>query len=233
MVSLSRTLLMACALVSGPVTGATAADFRFPPEPVVAVPSAIPVPDYNTWYLRGDVGFSFNEEPDLSQAGVPFFGVDLDDSWSIGGGFGYNFRDNIRGDVTVDHRFEADLVGTNASTAAVSRTSLVSTVVLANLYYDFSDWNNFTPYLGGGVGLSYNEIDVQTGTTIADKSVSLAAAAMAGLSYHFGNEWMLDAGYRFLYLGDAKTKSTATASSLNIDDIYSHELRVGFRYELN
>ncbi len=230
---LSRTILLACALVTGSVTGAAAADFRFPPEPVTAVPSAIAIPDYsNLWYFRGDVGYSVNEDPDLSLASTSFNNEKMDESWSIGAGFGYNFTDNIRGDLTLDHRFEADVTGTNSLTAARSTATLASTVGLANLYYDFRDREHFAPYLGGGIGWSYNEMDGQTGAASSDESFELALAAMAGFSYRLDDGWLFDAGYRFLYLGGAQTGSTATAGALSMDDIYAHELRLGFRYEL-
>ncbi len=231
--SLSRIFLLACALVFGSVTVAAAADFRFPPEPVTSVPSAIAIPDYsNLWYLRGDVGYSINEDPDISLSGTSFTGEEIDESWSIGAGFGYNFTDNIRGDLTLDHRFEMDVTGTNPLTSAQSAATLASTVGLANLYYDFQDREEFAPYLGAGIGWTYNEMDGQTGAATQDESFELALAAMAGFSYRLGGEWLFDAGYRFLYLGGAQTGSTATAGALSIDDIYAHELRIGFRYEL-
>lgn len=230
---MGRTLLLACALVAGPVSGAAAADFRFPPEPVTAVPSAIAIPEYsNLWYLRGDLGFSVNEDPELSLTGTPFNSEEIDESWSLGAGFGYNFNDKIRGDLTLDYRFGADVTGINSVTAARSAVELSSTVGLANLYYDFFDRERFAPYLGGGIGFSYNETDVQNGAFSDDENFELALAAMAGFSYRLNHGWLLDAGYRFLYLGEAGTESTAAAGALKIDDIYAHEVRIGFRYEL-
>ena len=54
---------------------------------------------------------------------------------------------------------------------------------------------------------------------------------MAGFSYRLSSWWMFDAGYRYLFLGDAKTQPPGTANSLQIDDIRAHELRFGVRYE--
>jgi opacity protein-like surface antigen len=229
----SRTLLVACALVAGPVTGAAAADFRYPPEPVVAVPSAVPIPDYSAWYLRGDIGFAFNEDPDMSRSGTAFTGTGMDDSWSIGGGIGYNFRDNIRGDVTIDHRIVTDVTGTNPVTAIRSVAELSSTVTLANLYYDIRGRDHFSPYVGVGLGFTLNEMEEKNGVTLDDDNIDLAGALMAGFSYRLRDGWLFDAGYRFLYLGEAQTESTATIGALGVEEIYSHELRIGFRYELH
>lgn len=230
--SFSRTLLVACALVAGPGTG-VAGQLSFPPQPVVPVPAAVPIPDYSPWYLRGDIGFALNEDPDISRAAATFSGAEMDESWSFGAGLGYNFGDNLRGDITVDHRFEADLNSIDPATGAANRTTLASTVILANLYYDFRDRNHFTPYVGLGLGVTNNELDEQSGATASDFSFDLAAAAMAGFSYRLRNEWTFDAGYRFLYLGEAQTEAIGATNALSVDDIYSHELRIGFRYDLN
>ncbi len=233
MATWSRTLLVACALVAGPVTGAAAADFRYPPSPVVAVPSAVAIPDYSAWYLRGDIGFAFNEDPDMSRSGTAFTGTGMDDNWSIGGGIGYYFRDNIRGDVTIEHRLDADVTGTNPVTATRSVAELNSTVGLANLYYDFRGRDHFSPYVGAGLGFTLNEMNEVNGATLEDDNIDLAAALMAGFSYRLREGWLFDAGYRLLYLGEAQTESTAATGALGVEDIYSHELRIGFRYELN
>ena len=233
MATWSRTLLVACALVAGPVTGAAAADFRYPPSPVVAVPSAVAIPDYSAWYLRGDIGYAFNEDPDMSRSGTAFTGTGMDDNWSIGGGIGYYFRDNIRGDVTIEHRLDADVTGTNPVTATRSVAELNSTVGLANLYYDFRGRDHFSPYVGAGLGFTLNEMNEVNGATLEDDNIDLAAALMAGFSYRLREGWLFDAGYRLLYLGEAQTESTAAIGALGVEDIYSHELRIGFRYELN
>jgi opacity protein-like surface antigen len=229
----SRTLFAACALIAGPITGAVAADFRFPPAPVVQVPEPIPIPDYSAWYLRGDIGYAFNEDPDLSFAGVSLSRSEMDDTWSLGVGLGYNFQDNIRGDITLDYRFKTDLHGISPGTGTPRAAELSSTVTLANLYYDFRGRDHFSPYIGAGLGFTFNETNAQTGTIGGDDSFDLAAAAMAGISYRMDNQWLFDAGYRFLYLGEAQTGSSGAIGALSIDDIYSHELRIGFRYELN
>ena len=229
--TLSRVILLACTLIAGSLTGAAAADFRFPPEPVAQIPNPIAIPDYsNLWYLRGDVGYSLNEDPDVSAGATDLTGTEMDESWSIGAGFGYNFTDNVRGDITLDHRFETDVTGVTAG--ATTTVALASTVLLANVYYDFRDREHLSPYLGAGIGFTFNDTDAETVAAAEEETVDLALAAMAGFSYRLDNDWLFDAGYRFLYLGDAKTNATTTTGGISIDDIYAHELRIGFRYEL-
>lgn len=233
-----HTLALSCLLTALPVTVTQAADFRFPPEPVVPVPSPIPIPDYNTWYFRGDIGWAFHKDPDWSQTGFAFTNPEIDDTWTIGGGFGYVFRDKIRGDITVDHRFDTEMTAAD-TTGSAHRSDLSSTVWLANLYYDVMGRQRISPYVGFGLGIAFNETDthtvwtggVQTAASGGNNSTEFAYAAMAGISYRLRDSWMLDAGYRYLNIGDVKTDNSATLTSLQVDDISAHELRIGFRYE--
>ena len=220
------SLAVAALIAAGSATAAQAQKFQYPPAPVTPFPAAIAIPDYSAWYLRGDIAWSLYGDPDMSQSGVSFSGEDIDDTFSLGGGLGYYFSDNIRGDITVDYRFEADVSGTNSQTGARLDTNLASTSFLANMYYDFGDRDGITPYIGAGIGFSYND-------TSSDSNVDFAAGAMAGLSFSIHDSLKFDAGYRFLYPGDAETAASGTVAASSIDDIYAHELRVGFRYELN
>lgn len=221
---LQRICAAAAAFALLPFASAHAGgDFRFPPEPVVAVPSAIAVAEYPTWYLRGDVSWTFAEDFDLNQNGSAINNPDAEDIISLGGGLGYFFSDTVRGDVTGEHRFDATVTGTNVTNGTLVSTELSSTVVLANLYYDVNGRDDFSPYIGGGLGISFNDA-ANTG----DARTDFAAAAMAGVTYRFRDNMSLDAGYRFLYLGEARID---TAVPTTVDDIMEHELRIGVRYE--
>lgn len=236
MAFLRRSIFAACLLVAGTATSAVAGgSFGYPVEPVVPVPAPIPIPDYgNSFYLRGDFGWALHENPDIGVPGLGYSNDDLDDTWSLGVGFGYNFRDNFRGDITLDYRFDAEASATDAG-GDTHRADLSSIVGLVNVYYDFRGRDRFTPYVGGGIGVTFNETDdhtVSTGGTSSGKGTTeFAAALMAGFSYRMNSWWMFDAGYRYLFLGDAETKSSGATGKLLIDDIRAHELRVGVRYE--
>lgn len=240
MAILGRKILVACALLVAPVTGAAAADFKVPPEPVIPVPAPIPIPDYSGgWYLRGDAAWSFNEDPEVHQAGVAFSNESIDDSLTLGGGFGHNFRDKIRGDITLDYRLDADVKATDPGSGSRHNAQVSSTVALVNVYYDVLGRERVTPYIGTGIGFSYNETDGQTitfdgevtGVTGGHSNTDFAFAAMAGFSYRLRDGWLFDAGYRFLYLGDVQTGSSDIIDELRINDLKAHELRFGVRYE--
>ncbi|MDA7947246.1 MAG: outer membrane beta-barrel protein [Hyphomicrobiaceae bacterium] len=239
---LRHSTALAGALIISSLASAEAADFSFPPQPVVSVPTAVPVPEYNNgWYVRGDIAYGLQEDPDLRQGGANFNNEKLDDTWGFGAGFGYIFDEHFRADVTVDYRINADVQGVNTATGDLYETKVQNTVVLANFYYDVKSRDGFTPYIGAGLGFSHNETDTlrvfagptQIGIVDGEGETALAAAAMAGFSYHLDGGWLFDAGYRYLYMGDAKTGSTGAGvtNQLGIDDITAHEFRFGLRYE--
>lgn len=230
-----RLIFTACLLIAGGATSALAGGFGSS-SAAIQVPAPIPIPDYaNTFYLRGDFGWALYETPDIGDATGSFTSDHLGDDFSMGAGFGYNFRDNIRGDITVDYRSEADVSAWDPVLSATHRTNLSTVAVLANVYFDLQGRHGLTPYIGGGIGLAYNETEAHTistgGGTGSHGQAEFAAALMAGFSYRMSDQWLLDAGYRYLYLGEAKSKSSTAPNNLLIDDISAHELRAGVRYE--
>ena len=149
------------------------------------------------WYLRGDIGVSFDDGPTVSLSlpiAVPPAGVsgqpipaetgpnahttDFDGTL----GFGYRFNDYIRLDATWDYRTGPganrsttvvcpyDLHGESTQTTpsylvgylyntsdtcdGVMNVQQHTNTFLANAYVDLGTWSGFTPYLGGGLGLS-------------------------------------------------------------------------------
>jgi len=193
----------------------------------------------------------------------------LDNTWTLGLGIGRYFTPNLRGDITWDYRFESDVRGftLDGPYPGDRRFSLASNVILANIYYDFRRDGHITPYIGAGIGAARHashagEIiptpcgcaaDIEDGNTW-----SFAAALMAGVSINLGRDsgywgsvkdapvaaaapgrWHLDAGYRFLYLGDAHTGPVTASTGPGpviggdkVKDIAAHELRLGLRYDI-
>ena len=209
------------------------------------------------WYLRGDLGYAVHSDPNLTADGG-FEGTDssIDDTWTVGGGIGLYLSSNLRGDITVDYRNDATVEGTFDDLPAGFEThgvaDLSSTVVLANLYYDIDLRSRFTPYIGLGLGVAHNKTTAGsvsddcacgfTGVTIAGASKwSVAGALMGGFSVAMRDRLHLDAGYRYLYLGEAHTglitgtdaaALPATAGDPVVKDLWAHEFRVGLRYDI-
>lgn len=212
-----------------------AADILQPPP----LPAA-PVVDVGSgFYLRGDVGVGILNTGDFRQreldtSGGLFLRRDIDDTFFVGVGAGYQFNSWFRADVTGEYR-----AGTNfnavdqyrftcpfqaGSCGAVGQTinrnniwngSLSSVVVLANAYVDLGTWHGITPFIGGGVGGAYNRVygvyDFDPsdlgggGITSSNSDVNFAWAIHAGLAYDVSPNFKVELAYRYLNLGDVES----------------------------
>jgi opacity protein-like surface antigen len=120
---------------------------------------------------------------------------------------------------------------------------------MANGYYDFASFSGITPYVGAGIGASYNTIshfrdvnEINGGIAYADDNSewNLAWALHAGLGFQATERMMIDFGYSFVSLGDASTgRLTNVDPAFDVDndgiefnDIYSHDFKLGVRYSL-
>lgn len=237
MLSTRKALLLGAALVLGSAQGASAADL-YGGGSIKDAPIMEPMPAASSgWYLRVDGGRTWYTEPTVNVTDFTVTNENMDSTWSLGGGIGYYFGRGFRGDITVDHVFDADVTGSLIDSCGCAfgdaKTTFDSTVVLANLYYDFNRGGRFTPYIGAGIGFARNHASsgtvVQGCECVAEfdggSQTSFAAAAMAGISWKIrggettylggikdgpvavnsGRGLYLDVGYRFLYLGDVKT----------------------------
>jgi opacity protein-like surface antigen len=271
-------LVVGAALIVGTLGSAQAADlnsrggglkdFQYAPMAAEASPR---------WYFRVDGSYAGYDKPSmvLNMDGFQqeLTQPEIQSGWGLGGGVGMYFSKNVRGDLTYTHFFHRDasgrfnvdvpggcadpcgnpVAGYTANVRGVN--SLRSDVLLANVYYDFDMRSHFTPYIGLGLGGVHHSLkqgslsgDGVTGTIEKGEGWSAAGALMAGFSVALRQNLHLDAGYRFLYLGDVATGATiinrpthaADATPIKmpiakdplIEDIHSHEVRFGLRYDL-
>jgi len=242
--NLKKTLFGAALAVS--MSGAAfAADI-----PVIEhTPEVIPAEVGSGWYLRGDIGYSFNITPNQVYGGTPFSGVRVNDSWTAGIGFGYKATDNFRADLTIDYLSKYSKRGRfpcNLCTGSFSseRGSISAWTFLANAYYDIGTWKGFTPYIGVGGGAAYVSLGRHLGINPGQPNNSfassgkwnLAFALMAGGSYELSDNLLIDAGYRYLWLGNTATGLDPTGSvpgKVAYKDLGAHQIRVGMRYMLD
>jgi opacity protein-like surface antigen len=124
---------------------------------------------------------------------------------------------------------------------------------LANGYWDIGTWYGFTPYIGAGIGMSRLQVTQDTNwymsnglpyhvttdgfyynwdTSRDTVRYQFAWAAMAGLSYQICPGLFIDAGYRYVNLGNilVQNRTTGVQSAKTID---AHEARIGLRYMID
>jgi opacity protein-like surface antigen len=239
-------------MLAGSVVGAHAADLN---GSLKDYAPAMPRHSPASWYLRGDLGYAWHGQPTIKEHTTSEWDLvqtRIEETWSLGAGLGRYFGAHLRGDLTIEHRFKADVRGLNADPTAPipgeRKFDLSSWVGLANVYYDFGNRSHFTPYLGVGMGFAHNKSHrgsiESAGSTIGEidgkSTTQLAAAFMAGFSHELRSGFHVDAGYRFLYLGKAETgavRSTIGVPTViedpTVTDLHAHELRVGVRYDFS
>lgn len=192
------------------------------------------------WYLRGDVGYRWNNVDSVSNIDPPpgIRSGDLDKSWLVGAGVGYKW-DWFRTDLTVDYGTRADFNG-DSGIRVNDHTANIDTVTgLLNVYGDLGTWYGFTPYLGVGVGFAHlqaaNFRVASAGGNGGDSegSWNFAWAYMAGISYRMMGNYHIDLGYRHVNMGDVKTGIDDFGNQLTFKKVSSDEVRLGFRYVLD
>ncbi|MBB4303023.1 opacity protein-like surface antigen [Rhodobium orientis] len=239
--SLKKTILSTCAAMLLSST-AFAADLLEPPI-IEHTPEVIPVEVGAGWYLRGDIGYAVMQAPDAYWNNTNFHGESLDNTWTGGVGFGYDFTEYFRSDITFDYHGNAEFRARTRCAPGCGttreRTTLDAWTIMLNGYLDVGTWQGFTPYIGAGIGTSYIKTDNVVGHNPVppasrfegNEQWNLSAAAMAGASFEVAPGLMVDAGYRYLWMGDAISgNARGFRGKVHFEDVAAHDIRVGLRY---
>lgn len=245
---------------------AFAADMPIAAPPPMYAPPAPPA-DFGGWYLRGDIGMTNQSAKRIDSATAAAFpttttGLGFDSSPLFGLGVGYRFNNWFRGDVTGQYRGKATLHGSdtvllgpgdiNVNNYSGSKSEWV---VMANAYVDLGTWWCITPFIGAGVGGSYNKLTgfrddgVRYTGGVLSNSVTyfdtngkwnFAWAAHAGLAYKVNPGFTVELAYSYMNLGDAAPGnfrafdgSISGTSTIKVKDITSHDIKLGVRWDLN
>ncbi|WP_349435706.1 outer membrane protein [Pararhizobium sp. A13] len=211
------------------------------------------------WYLRGDAGFS---QKNLRGAHYfqgsnsnleDFDSAEVDNSYLLGVGVGYQINQYLRTDVTLDYLGKSDFHGSTSGSCGVA-VSCVSTDVssmsawslMANAYVDFWSYGSFTAYAGGGLGgtkvnwrnLRNTSCDT-TDPTNCDPTVEhdgedpwrFTYALMLGASIDLTCALKADVGYRYRRVEGGDMFGFASNGGPGYDKGFDlHEGRAGLRY---
>jgi opacity protein-like surface antigen len=249
----TRLLAAAAATVLFAMPAAHAADLpvapAFQPAPVEA----------SGWYLRGDIGMSSQQLSDMHQrfqdVTTESFTVtnnNFDSAPFVGIGVGYTVNSWLRTDVTLEYRGRANmnLMQTgNQGTFDTYHGNKSEITGLWNVYADLGTWWCFTPFVGAGVGFSYNRIEdfydvnpLTNGLAVADgvgSKWNLAWALYAGVAYQVTPTFAIELAYRYINLGDAQSgyfhnavpAFSVAPGPFEFKNITSNDLKVGFRWQ--
>ena len=191
-----------------------------------------PIPEFSGWYLRGEIGMTNQNlgsltNPDPNAQNFSSAGMGFDSATMWGGGIGYQVNDWLRFDAAGEYRGRANfhgsqyLSGPGFALADNYSGSKSESVFLVNAYIDLGTWWYITPFIGAGIGASYNRISsfrddgVNTQFGVAQPaSVTYATDAgkwnlawdlTAGLAYRVTPGLTLELSYRYINLGSATT----------------------------
>lgn len=140
-------------------------------------------------------------------------GSGWDSAMGIGGGLavGYDFWEKL----TIPFRFEAEyMVRSTPHMKADSKSfrAFAPQTAFANLYFDFHNETDFTPYVGGGVGAAF-----------VGPENNFAWNIGGGVSYDINENWKASLGYRFVSFGKMEDNHCKGL-------LYGHEALLGIRY---
>lgn len=239
------------------VGAANAADLYQPqPAPIQDAPE-VTVQEASGWYLRGDIGYSFNHlrGAEYFQGSnsnlVDFDHASIKDSLILGGGVGYQINNYLRTDVTFDYLDRAKFNGgtTGYCSGVLCHSSDKSDMraysIMANAYVDLGTYGYVTPYVGAGIGGSYVKWSKLRNTICDDSSVDgcyetdhdgggkwrLTYALMAGATIDVTCNLKADIGYRYRHIaGGDMFGYNANGGPGRDKGFDSHEARIGARY---
>lgn len=193
-------------------------------------------------YIRGDVGYSFSGDPDVTWPVTdPVSGdfitdkvttLGMENTWLIEGGVGCGsgsrgFRGEIVAGYHGDRKFDGEPGPWNPTGPAPDNdplhTNVTSYTLMVNGYKDLGNFGGFTPYLGAGVGIAYNIVDdvyftqnpALVNRIAGDRDIAFAWSLMAGVGYQLSHNTVLDIGYRYLDMGKATSERTDSAGFIN------------------
>jgi opacity protein-like surface antigen len=261
-------LLLLGASFAATAAPALAADIIEEPPVVISQPDPVPVVEAaGGWYIRGDVGYALNDELEGEYVtyGAPIGGSntiagELDNSFSFGGGIGYQVTKHLRADLTADYfssaEFNGSTVGGPCLIATVSVPNCISTdtssysalSVMANAYVDIGTYGRVTPYVGAGIGvthikwdqLSNSECDAANPASCnpvitheGGKGWRATGAVMVGASIDVTCNVKADVGYRYKRVeGGRMFEFAGFGGPGDHKALNSHEARIGLRYAI-
>lgn len=180
----------------------------------------------------------------------------------IGIGYKFNtwLRADITGDYRGAAAFDARSSRTGYTEGySVDRGKIQSSTLLLNGYIDLGTWSGITPYVGAGIGVAQNRFGSYSAQVVcltaacgdptpgasyplgpqarsyvpSGTRTNLAWAVMAGASMELMPGVLIDAGYRYVSLGEARTRLDSFGVGTRTKDLSAHEVRLGIRYVID
>ncbi len=172
--------------------------------------------------------------------GVSGFDIADHSQFGVGGALAAGFDLWAQHSIPVRTEIEMALRSNSSKEWSTSKGSVKGTwnnsTLMANVFYDFHNDTQFTPYVGGGLGLAFNYAgyDVKHGNdhfSMSEHSTSFAWNVGLGAAYNFNENFAVDAQYRFVGLGHTEPSSTVKGERYEVGTRpYNNEFALGLRF---
>jgi len=168
------------------------------------------------------MGMSMSDGYAVMQAGFGFGQKDYKESGVFAVGGGYHLNQYLQSDMTVGLRAWGSLEQKNHE-----ELDSWSIPALVNLYASMP-YKNMSIYGMGGIGAAYNMVDSNR-TIKGDDKLNFAWTVGGGIGYRLTPCWNLDLGYRYVDLGEGRSKFKDGSGRMK-QNMRSHDILLSARY---
>lgn len=208
---LPKLASIGAAVLVFPLT-AQAADLDPPSEPVAAK-------DVLGIYASVFGGANFLQDSDFTN-GITNVAVDFNTGFNVGGAIGYKWNNLNLGFVTPRTElefsyFDNGVGGINfsgngpAAEAVISGSDVSAFTLFTNLYFDYDNDSRITPYVGGGIGVAFTDLNIAynaANLNLSDSDTNFA--------WHVGAGASIDVTDSLSFFADARYQQIVNASSV-------------------
>jgi opacity protein-like surface antigen len=163
---------------------------------------------------------------------------DPDGEFALGLVLGARVAPNFRAEVELSY-VNSDVDGTELTFLVPFSTDatgdLSSTSLLLNAWYDFETNSSWRPYVGGGIG--YTNVDADVDATegpanFNDSDGGFSYQIGFGVTFPVGQSGTIDIGYRYRETRNLKLTSAAANGTAVFDDIdfKAQTIQIGYNY---
>lgn len=183
-------------------------------------------------YLAGYLGLNLFNDQEFTEGSTGRSGdFELDNATSFAGALGMRLSQNVRLEGELSYR-NAEFTTVDVAGGGTFDTGgeLKSTLMFANMYYDFNVPWSIQPYIGGGLGYGWHSGEINDGsgllTNASSDSSGIVWNAAAGIKYRPAPDLAFTAGYRYV-----DSWSDLEIGSYDVD-FDTHEFRLGMEWDL-
>jgi len=189
------------------------------------------------WYGRADIGWSFDGEYEVDNAGFAYGDTGtstLEHDYTQHLGLGYAFSNGFRLEAELGHRFNQLEVTPDLDAGG----DVHAWSAMANVFYDFNRGGGLEPYIGVGVGAA--RINANGDDTFGPPAYNfegedtvLAYQLLAGVAIGITEQLDLDVGFRHFEAQDVEFDSFEPGPGATTREAqYTHQaITVGLRYQ--